>query len=391
MEMKVNVNTPSNNIIYLDNAATTPCDPRVVEEMSPYWFMNFANPSSPHILGQQAHQVIESCRMRIREALHGSGSVIFTSGSTESNNMAILSILRYSLECLNRRKVLCLSTEHKSVINSVTYFCALLEIKVEWIPVTEIGLIDMNWFNAALDESVGAVIVQLANSETGVIQDVRRISEACHSVGSLCFSDITQAIGRIEVDLDKLGVDYASFTAHKFYGPKGIGALYVAPSKKLVPLTFGGGQEKGIRPGTENVPGIIGLTYALKLCVDELDQNSLHLSRLRDRLWDNLKEVGEVRWNAQNAELLPSHLNVTIRSVKAQELMLRARDIALSAGSACNTATNLPSHVLMSMGLTRDEAEETIRLSVGRFTTTNDIDIASSKLIKAILEIRSRG
>lgn len=388
MEIKLNVNVPNNNIIYLDNAATTPCDPRVIEEMNPYWSINFGNPSSPHILGRQTHQVIDRCRTQVREAINGSGSIIFTSGSTESNNIAVISMLRYSLERLNRRKILCLSTEHKSVINAVTYFGGLLEIDVEWIPVTELGVINMDWLESVLDETVGAVIVQLANSETGVIQDVHRISEACHSVGALCFSDITQAIGKIKVDLDKLGVDYASFSAHKFYGPKGIGALYVEPSMKVVPLIYGGGQEKGIRPGTENVPGIVGLSYALKLCVDELDQNINHIAYLRDRLWNNLKQVGNIRWNAQNAAVLASHLNVTVQGVKAQELMLRVRSVALSAGSACNTATNLPSHVLMNMGLSRNEAEETIRLSIGRFTTRNDIDIAGGFINKAISDIR---
>jgi len=376
------------NVIYLDNAATTPCDPRVLEAMNPYWITYYGNPSSSHVMGQYVRKVIEDCRERILANLRGSGNIIFTSGSTESNNLAIHSVLRYVVDFLNRNKILCLAIEHKSVINSVEYYSKSLGLDVVWIPVTKEGLIDYKTFYSLLDESIGAIIVQLANSETGVIQDVRAISEAGHQVGALIFSDITQAIGKIEVELDKLGVDYASFTAHKFYGPKGVGALYVAPNRKLVPLIHGGGQERGIRSGTENVPGIVGLSYALELCVSELEQINSHVSRLRDRLWENLSQVGDIRWNAQEAKLLPSHLNITISGVNAQDLMLRVRNIAISAGSACNSVSNLPSHVLTSMGLSKEEAEQTVRLSVGRFTTDNDIDIASACLIDAINDIR---
>lgn len=378
-----------NGIVYLDNAATTPCDPRVIDAMHPYWFNNFGNPSSPHILGQLAKQVIEDCRCEINEYLHGSGTIICTSGSTESNNLAILSAFKFTKEQLRRRKVLCLSTEHKSIINSVQYYGEQLNIEVIWIPVTPTGIIDMDWLFSELDHSVGAVIVQLANSETGVIQDIRRISEACHQVGAVCVSDITQAIGKIKVNIDYLGIDFATFTAHKFYGPKGIGALYVSPRMKVAQLIYGGGQEKGVRPGTENVAGLVGMTTALRLCIEEHDIMTSRVNELRNSLFSVLERVGDIRWNGMGAPLLPSHLNITISGVNAQDLMLRSRNIAFSAGSACNTATNLPSPVLLSMGMTKEEAEQTIRLTIGRFNTEQEIEIVSKLLILNINDIRN--
>ncbi len=378
----------SNSVIYLDNAATTPCDPRVVEAMRPYWMGNFGNPSSPHIMGQLAHQVIEDSRNVILTTLNGAGDFLFTSGSTESNNLGIYSLLKHVKEMLGKRKVLCLSTEHKSVLNAVIYFGSAMTMTVEFIPVLKNGLIDMNWFKTAIDSTVGAVVVQLANSETGVIQDLNSISKIAHKFGAKCFSDITQVIGKAKVDLATLGADYVSFTAHKFYGPKGVGALYVASGSQISPLIFGGGQEKGRRPGTENVPGIVGLTEALKISVDELEENSVHIGKLRESLWKSLKKVGYIYWNGMQAPLLPSHLNVTISAVNAQDLMLRVRNVAFSAGSACNTTNNLPSPVLLAMGKTHAEAEQTIRLSIGKFNTQEDIDKVSRILDKTIRSIR---
>lgn len=378
----------ASSVVYLDSAATTPCHPHVVEGMSPYWSSSFGNPSSPHVLGRSANQVVENCRAQVSMSLNGSGVVVFTSGSTEGNNLGINSMLRWMLKHLRRPRVLCLTTEHKSVINSVTYLASTLDITVDWIPVTELGIIDMNKFDAILDDTVGAVIVQLANSETGVIQDIRTISDACHRYGAVCFSDITQAVGRVPIDLDLLGVDYATFAAHKFYGPKGIGALYVAPRMSVSPLVFGGGQEKGARAGTENVPGIVGMTIALQIAVDELETNNIYISQLRNILWESLRDLGGVRWNGIGAPLLPSHLNATVEGVNAQDLMLRVRTVAFSGGSACNTADSLPSPVLLSMGMSRQEAEQTIRLSVGRLNTEWEISFAVQELRDAITEIR---
>lgn len=376
------------SVIYLDNAATTQCDPRVVEAMVPYFLGNFGNPSSPHVMGRIAHQVIEDCRDAILSSLNGTGDLIFTSGSTESNNLGIYSLLKHSQETLGKNKVLCLSTEHKSVLNAVIYFSDLINIAVEFIPVLPNGLIDMSSFNVMMDKTVGAVIVQLANSETGVLQALKSISEAAHKFGAKCFSDITQAVGKVDVDLSALGADYVSFTAHKFHGPKGVGALYVAPGSLISPLVFGGGQEKGGRPGTENVPGIVGLTEALKISIDDLDKNSVHIGQLRDRLWNSLEKEGRVYWNGKQAPLLPSHLSITIDDVNAQDLMLRARNVAFSAGSACNTTSNLPSPVLLAMGMTESEAEQTVRLSIGRLNTQEDIDNACLILGKTIRSIR---
>ncbi len=382
------MNQSSNKIIYLDNAATTPCDHRVIEAMYPYWTQFFGNPSSPHVLGRIAANVLDDRRAEISSLLKGSGSVVFTSGATESNNLAINSLIKHVQENLRRHKILCLSTEHKSIINTINYYCTNMDIEVEWIPANEQGLVDIEELEQKIDSSIGAVITQLANSETGVIQDLQRISKLCHRFGAVCFSDITQAIGKIPVQLDDFGVDFASFTAHKFYGPKGIGAVYVAPGMGLAPLLHGGAQEKNVRPGTENVTGVVGMAEAIKLCVNELERDRESISILRNQLWHEFEQIHGIKWNGFGAPLLPSHLNITISGVNAQDLLLRVRRVAFSAGSACNTSSNLPSQVLLSMGLTGEQAEQTIRLSLGRFNSQEDIDTAITYFRTAIDEIR---
>lgn len=385
----MNARNNTYKIVYLDNAATTPCDPRVVEEMIPYMSQYFGNASSTHVLGQISRKKIDELRRGILSLINGgNGNLFFTSGATESNNIAAYSLLRYTKEHLGRNRVLCLCTEHKSITRSVESFSDLLNIEVRWIPVGLDGLLDVDWLRAELNDKVGGVIVQLANSETGVIQDVSYISHLAHNVGAVVFSDITQAVGRIPIDISNLGVDFASFSGHKFYGPKGCGALYVRQGMKLAPITFGGGQEFSVRPGTENVSAIVGMHKALELSVGDLVSEARRITSLRQALWDNLRELGGIRWNATSANLLPSHLNLTIENVNAQDLILRARTIAFSAGSACNASTNAPSEVLINMGLSKEEAEQTIRISLGRFTTNDDIAEATNTLKALISDIR---
>lgn len=384
----MNFRSARDNIAYFDNAASTPCDQRVVEAMMPYWVTGFGNPSSNHIFGQLAYQMIEKCRHTIIANLGGAGRLVFTSGSTEGNNIAVYSILRYVRERLNRDKIFCLSTEHKSIINSVIYFSNLLDVQVEWIPVMGNGLINWDWLGENMNDEVGAVIAQLANSETGVIQDLESVATLCHHFGAKCFADITQAIGKLNINLDVLGVDFATFAAHKFYGPKGVGALYIAPEMSVSPLLFGGGQEKGIRSGTENVPGIIGMTKALTVASDEFQMATSHVKGIRDSVWGYLSELDNVRWNGGGAPILPSHLNVTVHQVNAQDLMLRTRTVAFSAGSACNATTNSPSPVLLAMGMVPSEAEQTIRLSFGKFNTSSEAQKACAILCNNIKSIR---
>lgn len=378
------------SIIYLDNAATTPCDEKVIEEMNIYQTKLFGNPSSPHVLGKLANLKLNECRERVLFLLGSkNGNIYFTGGATESNNIAVLSLLRYAKETLKRSRILCLSTEHKSVTNALQFFSDFVGVKVLWLPVLSNGKMDMDFFKAALTEEVGAVIVQLANSETGVIQDIEGIATKVHHVGAVLFSDITQAVGKIPINLDALQIDYASVSAHKFYGPKGVGALYVRTGFKVAPLAFGGGQENDVRPGTQNLAGIVGMVRALDIVSVGIHGQGRVLASLRNLLWDYINELDDVRWNGCSAPLLPTHLNLTIQGVYAQELLLRTRKIAFSAGSACNTSTNLPSKVLTNMGLSPTEAEQTVRLSLGKHNTLAEIEEGGALLKKFIFDIRA--
>jgi len=391
MDISSLVNHFTNEFIYLDNAATTPCDTEVVEAMRPFWTDLFGNPSSPHRLGRLAKQIIEECREQIGRDLGGAdGTIVFTSGATESNNIAVHSLVKNICErrtSIRRNKVLCLSTEHKSVLRPLEYMTYECKIDLIYIPVDRNGLLDLEWIERNIDETVGAVVVQLANSETGVIQDIKAVFNLAHLHNIMCFSDITQAVGRMNIDLNALGVDFASISAHKFYGPRGIGALYVARGLKVSPLMFGGGQEKDIRSGTENVAAIVGMTKALQLTKAKEEVEFEVLKNLRGMLYNGINSGHTTYWNGKGAPLLPTHLNITIPGVNAQDLLLRSWSIGFSAGSACNSIENTPSETLLRMSLTPLEAEQTIRLTLGRFNTKAQILLAISILSNYIGEI----
>lgn len=378
-------------LIYLDYAATTPCDTDVVAAMEPFLTQYFGNPSSPHRYGAYAAEMVERARREIlRWVSEGEGHLVFTSGATESNNIAVASLIWWTREVARRSRVLCCVTEHKSVLAPLTEWGRRLGVQTDWIPVRPSGELDWGRFEAQLDERVGGVIVQLANSETGVVQDLGRVTDLAHAVGARVFSDVTQALGRIAVPLKGWHVDWAAFSAHKIYGPKGVGALYVGPEVTVLPLTRGGGQERDWRPGTENVPGIMGFASAVRLAYHVLDHEPHRLARLRDALWERLSRLDGITWNGREAPaLLPSHLNLTVDGVVAQELLLRVPQVAFSAGSACNARTHQPSPVLQHMGRTVTQAEQTIRLTVGRPTTVEEVERAAEALIAGIGAIRS--
>lgn len=377
--------------VYLDNAATTPCDQRVVEAMLPYWTEVYGNPSSTHVWGRRARQAVEDARARILELLGGSGQLLFTSGATEGNNLAMASVAKWINEqSPGRRRILYLATEHKSVVAPLHAIARVENIKCEAIPVLASGEMDHTAFRHMMDDSVGGVVVQLVNSETGVIQDVGRIAEETHAAGALCVSDMTQGLGKIPLNLDQLGIDVAIFNGHKIYGPKGIGGIYAKNGLRFQPLLSGGGQERSVRPGTENVPGVVGLAAAVDLATREIGPEMDRIASLREILWRRLRSVGGIRWNGQDAPVVATHLNVTIDGVQAQDLMLRVKDVAMSAGSACNASTNIPSEVLLAMGRTSEEAESTVRLTLGRFTKSADVNYAGEQLIRTIRAIRAR-
>ncbi len=374
--------------VYLDNAATTACDSRVVEAMVPYLTVTYGNPSSTHAWGRQARDVVEQCRARLLELMAGSGRFILTSGATEANNLAISAIISRGVET-RRRRIFCLATEHKSVIGPLKAFAQRAGLLVELIPVASNGVLDHEVVENKLNDSVAAVIVQLVNSETGVIQNVARVASAAHEVGAWCMSDITQGMGKLPIHLEALGVDLASFSGHKIYGPKGIGGLYVSPAVQIGPMFWGGGQEHNVRPGTENVPGIVGLATAVELSSNLTTEDNQRITALRDDLWQALSALEGIHWNGQHAPRVANHLNVTIDGVNGQELLLRVRDVAFSVGSACNALANRPSEVLRWMGRTVEEAESTVRFSLGRYTSMADIDHASESLRRGIEAIRS--
>lgn len=375
-------------MVYLDCAATTRCDPRVIEHMNRYWTDYYGNPSSFHYWGRQARNAIEDARRRILTDLRGVGNLIFTSGATEANNLAVTTVGHLIEANPHRSRVLVLSTEHKSVLVPLRVIARDFAIAIEIIPVLPSGLVDQAFLLNALDETVIAVFIQLVNSETGVIQEVQRIAAEAHAVGALCISDITQGVGKLSVNLDAIGVDMAVLSAHKIYGPKGIGALYVRPNVPVKPLIYGGSQEHGMRSGTENVPAIVGFSTAVTLAHEHLTEEMDRIVALRDRLWTRLQHLGGIRWNGQGAPKVATHLNVTIDGVWSQDLMLRVHDIAFSAGSACNALSNTPSEVLQAMGLSNIEAEQTVRFSLGRFVTSEEIDYAADRIQREILKIR---
>lgn len=358
--------------------------------MLPYWTEVYGNPSSTHAWGRRARQAVEDARRHLVEMLGGTGLLVFTSGATEANNLAVATAVASLAEhAPSRCRILCLATEHKSVMAPLKAATGDAKIACDTVPVLPSGEMDTVAFHQMMDDSVGAVVVQLVNSETGVIQDVRRIASAAHARGAICISDITQGLGKIPLRLDQLDVDMAVFSGHKVYGPKGVGGLYAKAGGRFLPILRGGGQERSVRPGTENVPGIVGLEAAVRLATQRLDLEMDRISSLREVLWKCLYVVGGVRWNGQAAPLVATHLNITIDGVNAQDLILRVRDVAMSAGSACNASTNTPSDVLLAMGHTSDAAERTVRLSLGRYTTLADVDYAGYRLVQAIQAIRS--
>lgn len=338
--------------------------------------------------GRQVRQDVETTRSAILNTLDGSGTIAFTSGATEANNIAAATIVELARQT-SRPRVLCLSTEHKSMSEPLKYAARTGQIVLETLPVMPSGELDRAEFHRKLDPTVVAVVSQLVNSETGVIQDLPTIAAGAHEVGAMVVSDITQAVGKIPVHLTELGVDMAMFSAHKVHGPKGIGALYVKSGQPVLPLLHGGGQERSLRPGTENVAGIVGFGAAIALAAKELESIMPQVGLLRDRLWAALRSVGDIHWNGHDASLVPTHLNVTIDGVQSQDLMLRVSNVAMSAGSACNALTNQPSDVLSAMGRTPQQGESSVRFSLSRFSHPSEIDYAAKSLIKAIQAIRA--
>jgi cysteine desulfurase len=371
--------------VYLDNQATTRCDPRVVTAMLPWFTEHYGNPHSvEHAMGIEAEAAVEDARAQVA-ALIGADpkELVFTSGATESNNIAIKGAARFALGAGNeRRRVITVATEHKCVLESVADLAAE-SFEPVFLPVRPDGLLDSDALRAALEVPTLLVSIMAVNNETGVIQDIAALAAIAKQAGALFHTDIAQAAGKIPLDLTSWKVDLASISGHKMYGPKGVGALYVRrrPRVRLAPLFSGGGQERGLRSGTLPAPLIVGLGEACRLAQTEMAQEATRLRGLRDALLDRLlAAMPAMSVNGSMEARIPGNLNVTFPAARAADLMARVPDLCVSTGSACSSATIEPSYVLRALGLDDDAASRTLRIGIGRFTSRADIDYAATAL-----------
>lgn len=379
---------PRNRPVYLDNQATTPCDPRVLDAMLPWFTERFGNPhSAEHRMGREAEAAVEAARAQVA-ALIGAEprEIILTSGATESNNIAVKGAARFARsQGSPRTRVVTVATEHKCVLESVADLAAE-GFEPVFLPVRPDGLVDPDRLAAAVDDRTLLVSVMAVNNEIGVIQDLAALVPIAKRAGALVHTDAAQAAGKIPLDVAALGVDLLSLSGHKLYGPKGVGALYVRrrPRVRLSPLFSGGGQERGLRSGTLATPLIVGLGEACRIAAAEMAEEAARLAALRDSLHRRLAEaLPGLRLNGSASARIPGNLNLTFPRTGAAELMARAPDLCVSTGSACSSAAIEPSYVLRALGLTEDEAARTLRIGLGRFTSAADIDYAAAALIAA--------
>jgi len=377
--------------IYMDNHATTPLDPRVLEAMMPYFTQKFGNAASRnHSFGWEAEQAVETAREQIAKLIGASSKeIIFTSGATESNNLAIKGIAEMYRERGNH--IITQVTEHKAVLDT----CKRLEksgVKVTYLPVKADGLIDLEQLKAAFTDKTILVSIMFANNEIGVIQPVEEIGKLCHERGVIFHTDAVQAVGKVPVDVQKMDIDVMSLSGHKIYGPKGIGALYVRRRNPRVLISEqinGGGHERGMRSGTLNVPGIVGLGKACEICGQEMESETKRLTELRDYLRHKFEsKLDYVHVNGNMEHHLPGNLNMSFVYVEGESLLMGINDIAVSSGSACTSATLEPSYVLKALGLGDDVAHSSIRFGLGRFNTKAEVDYVADKVIDVVLHLR---
>ncbi len=374
--------------VYLDYHATTPVDPRVVEAMLPYFTEVFGNPaSSSHQWGWKAQEAVEQARRRVAALLGGTArEIVFTSGATESNNFAIKGVA--SSAPAGRRHVVCSAIEHKSVLEG----CRNLETS-GWectvVPVQRDGRIDLEALAGVVTEETALVSIMAANNEVGVLQPLADIAAIAHAKGALFHTDAAQFVGKIPVDVQAEGIDLLSLTGHKMCGPKGCGALYIRRGTELAPLIIGGGHERGMRSGTLNVPGIVGLGYACLIDRREMAEESARLAVLRNRLLDGLRQrVGGITVSGSMEHRLPNNLHVGFDGVDGSALLIGISDIAVSSGSACSSASATPSHVLLALFGPDHVPSATIRFGLGRQTTAADIDYAIEKFAAVVKHLR---
>lgn len=379
--------------VYLDYNASTPVAAPVLEAMMPWFKANYANPGSQHSMGRAARAAVRDARDTLADLL-GSGptELIFTSGATEANNLALRGLAPEIFR--DRPRIVTFQSEHASVLEPLLRM-ADEGIKVDVLPVDRNGLIDLAPLHEVLGADVALVSAMLVNNETGVIQPIAELAELAHGCGALLHSDATQAVGRLPLNLAALGVDLATMSGHKMYGPKGVGALYARRGVPLRPIAHGGGQERGLRSGTENVPGIVGFAAAAGYAIANLDAEVRRVRALRRRLLDDLLEIGGVEpiaggIDADDSVQSPWTLNVHFNGADAEAVIVNAPNLALSAGSACSSGVPEPSHVLLAMLGDPAAAAECVRISFGRPTTESDIAAAAETLRHSVAYVRAR-
>ncbi|WP_448697949.1 IscS subfamily cysteine desulfurase [Mucilaginibacter sp. AW1-3] len=376
--------------IYLDNNATTPMDPRVLDAMLPYFTNKFGNAASRnHPFGWVAEEAVDYAREQVAKLIGANEKeIIFTSGATESDNLGIKGVFEMYKEKGNH--IITCTTEHKAVLDTCKHI-EKLGARVTYLDVKSDGLIDLGELEAAMTKETILVCIMYGNNEIGVIQPVKEISTIAHKFGALFMTDATQAVGKIPVDVIKDGIDILAMSAHKMYGPKGIGALYVRrknPRVKVTAQMDGGGHERGMRSGTLNVPGIVGLGKACELCAQDMEADTKRLSALRDKLENALTQLEESYVNGNVEHRLPHVANISFKYVEGEGLMMAMKDLAVSSGSACTSASLEPSYVLKSLGLSDDLAHSSIRFGLGRFTTEEEVDYAIEVTKNAVNHLR---
>ncbi len=377
--------------IYMDNHATTPMDPRVLEEMLPYFMEKFGNAASRnHPFGWVAEEGVETARERIAKLVGATAKeIIFTSGATESDNLAIKGVAEMYKEKGNH--VITAVTEHKAVLDT----CKRLEkygYRVTYLPVQKNGLVDLEELKNAMTDKTILVTIMAANNEIGVLQPWREIGKLCRERGILFHTDAVQAVGKVPIDVNKDNIDLMSITAHKIYGPKGVGALYVRrknPRVQISAIIDGGGHERGMRSGTLNVPGIVGLGKACAIATEDMAKEAAYLGGLRDRLKDSImSRLDETYINGTMEHRLPGNLNISFAYVEGESLLMGINDIAVSSGSACTSATLEPSYVLKALGTGDDLAHSSIRFGIGRFNTEAEVDYVADRVVETVTRLR---
>ena len=378
--------------IYLDNHSTTPMDPRVLDTMLPYFTEKFGNSASRnHAFGWEAEEGVENARKQIARLIHADPKeIVFTSGATESDNLALKGVAEMYHE--KGDHIITSSTEHRAVLDTAKTLEAKRGVKVTYLPVDKYGMVDPEDVRKAITDKTVLISIMFANNEIGTLNPVKEIGKVAKEKGVLFHCDATQGVGKVPVNVQEMGIDLMSFTAHKIYGPKGVGALYVRkknPRVRIAAQMDGGGHERGMRSGTLPVPLIVGFGRACELCEQEMTAEGVRLAAMRDHLHANItKTLEDVYLNGHPTERLPNNLNVSFAYVEGESLLMGVKEIALSSGSACTSATLEPSYVLRALGVGAELAHSSIRFGLGRFTVVEEVDYAAKRIIETVNKLR---